>query len=276
MQGRFEGKTVLVTGAASGIGRETALAFARAGADLVLCDVGEKGLSTTADDVRALGRTVLARRVDVADREAMRAFAEEVHQGRAAVDVLVNNAGVGLSGGLLDTTLDDWDWIVGINLRGVIHGCHFFVPPMVRARNRGQVVNVSSMAGLLATAELTAYSTTKFGVFGLSEALRDELRAHGIGVTTVCPGFVDTPIVASTRPRGSYARADVQARIAAFYRRRGYGPERVAAAIVGAVARRREVLPVTPEAWATYLGKRLAPGATARAARWLADAIAKR
>src|SRR5262245_33651309 len=122
----LSGRTVLVTGAASGIGKGTALAFARRGANLVICDVGETGLAETERQTRALGRDVLARRVDVASREAMREFADTVHQQVEAVDILMNNAGVGLGGGFLDTTLDDWDWILGINLLGVIHGCHCF------------------------------------------------------------------------------------------------------------------------------------------------------
>src|SRR5439155_1020798 len=127
------------------------------------------------------------------------------HAEHEAVDVLVNNAGVGLGGGFLDTSLEDWRWILSINLWGVIHGCHFFLPPMVRRGRGGHVVNVSSAAGFLATAQLAAYSATKFAVFGLSEALRDELRPHGIAVTTVCPGIINTPITTSAPMRGPLA-----------------------------------------------------------------------
>jgi NAD(P)-dependent dehydrogenase (short-subunit alcohol dehydrogenase family) len=258
------GKVALVTGAASGIGRETALAFARAGADVVLCDVNEAGLEETAAAASALGRRVLARRADVAGREEMRAFAGEVHREHEAVDVLVNNAGVGLGGGFLDTSLEDWGWVLSINLWGVIHGCHFFVPAMVARGRGGHVVNVSSAAGLVATAPLAAYSTTKFAVFGLSEALRDELQAHGIGVTAVCPGIINTPITGSARMRGRVATDEARARLVAAYQRRNYGPERVAAAIVKAVVRNRPVVPVSPEAWILYFMKRLSPRFTAR------------
>ena len=122
------GKTVLITGAGSGIGRETALAFARRGADLVVCDINEAACARTAEDVRALGRKAASHVVDVADAAAMRAFADSVHAGVDAVDVLVNNAGVGLGAAFLDTTLENWEWIIGVNLRGVVHGCLFFVP----------------------------------------------------------------------------------------------------------------------------------------------------
>ena len=140
------GKWVMVTGAASGIGRETALEAARRGASLALCDLNETGLEETAREIRGLGREVLTRRVDVARAEEMAAFAEAVHAQVDAVDLLVNNAGVGLGGGFLDTSLKDWDWIVGINLNGVVHGCHYFLPNMVRRGRGGHVVIVSSVA----------------------------------------------------------------------------------------------------------------------------------
>ena len=203
----LSGKTVLVTGAASGIGKETALAFARRGAALVICDLNEAGLGETAALVRSMGRDVIARRVDVANRDDVREFAAAVHAQVDAVDILMNNAGVGLGAGFLDTSLDDWEWIVGINLKGVIHGCHFFIPPMVaRGRERGRgghVINVASAAAFVASEALTAYSTTKYAVFGLSEALRDELQRHRIGVTAVCPGIINTPITASSPLRGA-------------------------------------------------------------------------
>jgi len=266
---RFDGKTALVTGAASGIGRATALALARAGADLAVCDLNEAGLEETAAAIRSLGRRALTRRVDVARADDVRAFADAVHAEHEAVDVLVNNAGVGLGGGFLDTSLEDWQWIVSINLWGVIHGCHFFLPPMVRRGRGGHVVNVSSAAGFLATAQLAAYSATKFAVFGLSEALREELRPHGIAVTTVCPGIINTPITQSAPMRGPLATPEVRAALVEIYRRRNYGPERVAANILRAIARRRAVAPISPEAWVMYLMKRLAPGLTARLNRAL-------
>lgn len=266
------GKTVLVTGAGSGIGKETALAFARRGADLVVCDVNEPGLAETERQIRGLGRDVLARRVDVAKRDEMREFAAAVHQRVEAVDILMNNAGVGLGAGLLDTSLEDWDWIVGINIMGVVHGCHFFVPPMVARRRGGHVVNVASAAAFAATEALLAYSTTKFAVHGLSEALRDELTRHGIGVTAVCPGVINTPITSTSRMRGAYATEAVRQRMVAQYQRRNYGPERVATNILKAVQRNRAVAPISPEAWFVYYLKRLAPGLVLR----LNSAMARR
>jgi len=266
---RLDGKLALVTGAASGIGRATAFALARAGADLAVCDLNEAGLAETAAAIGSLGRQTLTRRVDVSRADDVRAFAEQVHARHEAVDILVNNAGVGLGGGFLDTSLEDWQWVLSINLWGVIHGCHFFVPPMVKRGRGGHVVNVSSAAGIMATAQLSAYSTTKFGVFGLSEALREELHPHGIPVTTVCPGIINTPITTNARMRGPMASEKARAGLVEFYQRRNYGPERVATNILKAIARKRTVAPISPESWVLYFMKRLSPGLTARMNRAL-------
>src|SRR4051812_26848519 len=211
------GRIVLVTGAGSGIGRETALLSARRGADLAICDVDDAGLAATEAAARELGRDVIARHVDVSDREAMREFAGAVHAQSGAVDLLVNNAGVGLAAGFLETELTDWDWIVSINILGVVHGCHFFVPKMVERGTGGHVVNLSSMAGYHASPGLVAYSMTKFAVLGLSEALREELQPHGIGVTAICPGIINTPITRSARARGRAADPALRERITALY-----------------------------------------------------------
>jgi NAD(P)-dependent dehydrogenase (short-subunit alcohol dehydrogenase family) len=253
-------KTALVTGAASGIGRETALALARRGADLHLCDIDEAGLAETERRAREHGGAVASRRVDVACADEMEAWAAAVHARSEAVDILVNNAGVALGGGFLDTSLDDWRWILAINLEGVIHGCHFFAPAMVKRGRGGHIVNVSSLAGYVANEPLAAYATTKFGVLGLSEALRDELAPHHIGVTAVCPGIIDTPITANARLRGAVMEdPDMRPQMIAAYERRNYGPERVAANILKAIGRNRAVAPISPEAWVMYYVKRFAP-----------------
>jgi len=269
----LDGKTVLVTGAASGIGKATALAFARRGANLILCDINEAGLAETEQQIRALGREVFAQRVDVANRHDMSVFADAVHARVEAVDILMNNAGVALGAGMLDTSLEDWDWIVGINFWGVIHGCHYFVPAMVKRGRGGHVINLSSTAGYVAGEALLAYSTTKFAVLGLSEALRDELSRHGIGVTAVCPGVINTPITLSARMRGVQAIPSVRDGMIDAFRRRNYPPERVADNILKAVQRNRAVAPISPEAWFAYAVKRLAPWAIAWMNRKFADRV---
>lgn len=256
----LSGRTALVTGAASGIGRETALACARRGASLVICDVDEAGLAATERAIRERGCEVFARRVDVASREEVAALAAAVHERVPAVDLLVNNAGVGLGGLFLDTPLEDWEWIARINLFGVIHGCHFFLPAMVKAGRGGHVVNVASAAAYAPLPAQSAYATMKFAVLGLSETLRSELASHGIGVTAVCPGFINTSIVETSRLLGSVADPENRRRTLAFYRRRNYGPERVAGNILKAVQRNRAVAPISAEAWLMYFGMRLVPG----------------
>jgi NAD(P)-dependent dehydrogenase (short-subunit alcohol dehydrogenase family) len=267
----LHGKTALVTGGASGIGRATALELARRGADLFVCDLDEAGLDRVAGEIQALGRKVLTRRVDVARREEMQAFADRVHGQVDAVDLLMNNAGVGLGAGFAETSLEDWDWILGINLKGVIHGLHFFVPKMIAAGRGGHVVNVSSAAGYMAAEPLTAYCTTKFAVLGLTESIHSELARHGIGATAICPGLINTPIVATSPMRGIWDSADAKQQGVDLYQRRNYTPERVATNILKAVQRGRMVAPISPEAWGMYWMKRFLPRTLARLGRWSSD-----
>jgi NAD(P)-dependent dehydrogenase (short-subunit alcohol dehydrogenase family) len=265
------GKTALVTGAGSGIGRASALAFAERGADLVICDVSKEGLEGTAGRIQSLGRRVTSHQVDVADAEQMAEFAAAVHADLPAVDLLMNNAGVAIGGGFLDTSLADWEWILGVNLRGVIHGCHHFVPNMVERGAGGHVINVASAAGYTASAELAAYCTTKFAVVGLSESLRDELAPHRIGVTAICPGLINTPITRAAKMVGRDITPEMREEMIRVYERRGYTPERVARNILKAVAKNRAVAPIAAEAWIMYYGKRLFPGLLARLARRARD-----
>ena len=257
----LSGKTVLVTGAGSGIGRASALAFGSRGADLVICDLDEAGLAQTKETLEAMGRSVLSRRVDVGSPHEMREFAAEVHGEVRAVDILMNNAGVGLAASFLDTPLEDWDWLLRVNLWGVIHGCHFFLPPMVSRGAGGHVVNVASLASYMPSETLSAYTTSKYGVLGLSEALRVELHRHRIGVTAVCPGVINTALTTTSRMRGAAGAPGERERLSRLYQRRNYGPERVARNVLKAVQRNRAVAPISLESWIVFYLKRIAPGA---------------
>ncbi len=254
-----------MTGAGSGIGREVALLCARRGALLALCDINAAGLVDTAEATRALGAHVLSSRVDVSDAEAVTGFAHDTFDRFGRVDLLVNNAGVGLVGGFLDTSAKDWEWLIGINLLGVVHTSDAFLPTMCESGHGGHVVNLSSAAGLLANPQLTAYSATKFAVRGLSEALRMELKPYGIGVTAVCPGIINTAITQNSPIRGGDVD-ERRRRLASTYQKRGYSAERVAVNILRAVDRNRAVAPVAAEAHLMYMLSRIAPPV----ARWIA------
>jgi NAD(P)-dependent dehydrogenase (short-subunit alcohol dehydrogenase family) len=248
----LNGKVVAVTGAANGIGREMAMAFARHGASLALADIDEGGLLAVKRELEERGVAVYARVVDVSRAADMESFCDNVFSEMGRVDVLCNNAGVAVGGNFEDMTLDDLWWLVGVNLWGVIHGCHFFYPRMI-AQGGGHIVNTASAAGLIPFPSLALYSSTKHGVVGLSETLRAEAALHGIGVTVICPGVIATDIVQRSRIVSGSKRStpgDMAATMDRILKTRGYGPERVAAAAVRAVERNRGVVRVAPEAYA--------------------------
>jgi len=262
-------RVVVVTGAGGGIGRATALAFAAPGATIVAADIDPVAAARTATMATALGAESHARTVDVADAEAMEALAKWVEHTFGAPDVVVNNAGIGLAGPLLDTTVDDWERILGVNLWGVIHGSRLFGRQMAERRQGGHIVNVASAAAFTPSRAYPAYATTKSAVLMLTECLRGELAGVGIGVHAICPGLVDTAISTSTRHVG--VSDDEQARrrraAARLYRRRGLTADEVAAAILKAVAEGQAVVPVGIEARFGRALSRLSPAANRRLAR---------
>ena len=256
--GSPEGSLVLVTGAGSGIGRATALAFAAGGARVLAVDVDLPSAEKTAAACSEAGASSAeALPCDVADWDAVVALAEAVHDGHGPLDVLVNNAGVGMTGRLADVSIDDWRWIRSINLDGVVHGCKAFGPAMIERRS-GHVVNVSSGLGYTPRATEPAYVTTKAAVLALSQCLRADWTRHGVGVSAVCPGVIDTPIVDHARFLGGQADPRTRAR-AKWLFRRGHPPEAVAGAIVGAVRRNRAVVPVGWEAHLGWWASRVTP-----------------
>ncbi|MFF1602685.1 SDR family oxidoreductase [Streptomyces mirabilis] len=267
---RFGGQLVLVTGAGSGIGRATALAFAEAGARVVAVDRDAEGAARTAEMSRLIGSPeAWAETVDVSDEQAMEKLAERVAGEYGVVDVLVNNAGIGLSGSFFDTTPEDWKKVLDVNLWGVIHGCRLFGRQMAERGQGGHIVNTASAAAYLPSKALPAYSTSKAAVLMLSECLRAELAGQGIGVSAICPGFVNTNITSTAHFAGVDASEEKrrQKKSARLYGLRNYPPEKVADAILRAVVRNQAVVPVTPEARGGRLMSRLAPRALRAIAR---------
>ncbi|MFJ7157485.1 SDR family oxidoreductase [Streptomyces sp. NPDC101118] len=259
---RFSGQLVLVTGAASGIGRATAFAFAEAGARIVAVDRDGEGAARTAEMARLLGSPeAWGETVDVSDEQAMEQLAAKVAAEYGIVDVLVNNAGIGLSGAFLDTTAEDWKKVLDVNLWGVIHGCRIFGRQMAERGQGGHIVNTASAAAYLPSRTLPAYSTSKAAVLMLSECLRAELAGKSIGVSAICPGIVNTNITATTRFAGvdEAEQERRQQKSSRLYGLRNFPPEKVADAILQAVVKNQAVVPVTPESRGALWMSRFTP-----------------
>jgi NAD(P)-dependent dehydrogenase (short-subunit alcohol dehydrogenase family) len=236
----LRGKRCLITGAAGGIGRATAIAAARRGADLYLTDIQAEALERAAGEIRAAAGTVsYAKAVDLTDHEGVVAMAAEIHAAHGSMDVVMNVAGIAVWGTIQDLDHSQWQKTIDVNLIAPISVLECFVPPMIEAGRGGHIVNVSSAAGLFGLAWHAPYSATKFGLRGVSEVLRFDLRRHGIGVSLVCPGGVNTPLV-DTIEIASIDRDDPVFRpeIKRF-QRHAVTPERAAEKILRGVERDR-------------------------------------
>jgi len=228
------GRVAVVTGAGSGIGRATVRLLARRGAVVHAADVDGDSAHEVAAEIARSGGRMVAHEVDITDSGAVEALAARVYDAHGAVDVLHNNAGIGHGGPIEETTLDDWRRLVAVNLMGVVHGVHTFVPRMLEQGRPAHIVNTASMAGLLPNAQLAPYATTKHAVVGLSQSLNAELSQRGIRVSALCPGIINTPIVADAQLRGELAGR--RAAMARFYERFGATPDVVAEAVVDLLA----------------------------------------
>jgi NAD(P)-dependent dehydrogenase (short-subunit alcohol dehydrogenase family) len=240
----FHGKVSVITGAGSGIGRGMAVAFAREGARIVACDVDAEGLDGTAKLVRdEAGGEVAAEIVDVRDGAALETLAASVEERFGGTDVLCNNAGVFRGGHVWQSPVEDWDWVLSVNLYGIIHGLRAFVPRMIASGREGHIVNTASMAGLIATGSSGIYTVSKFAAEALSEVLANDLRSSGapIGVSVLCPSAVATQIASSQRNRevvpGPVEDADAIESILADFCARGIDPMDVGPMVVDGVRR---------------------------------------
>lgn len=254
-------KTVIITGAASGIGRAAAELFARKGDRVVLADIDALGADRAAHEIRVAGGQATSRRLDVASEEQWEDFADWVRAQYGPVHILVNNAGVLDLGGFVEMTPEQWQRVIDIDLMGVIYGSRVFAQHMIEDRTRGHIVNIASAGAFFPSPLDPAYGVAKASVLMASQVLRMELRGHGIGVTALCPGIVRTELVANGR-RAGLSEADEAQWREDFSGLQGVGlagPEKVARAIDKAVRRNRAVAPVNPEAWALYALFRFSP-----------------
>ncbi|MCV7077180.1 SDR family oxidoreductase [Mycobacterium szulgai] len=255
----FAGKRCFITGAASGIGRATALRLAAQGAELYLTDRDFDGLGQTVSDARALGAQVPAHRVlDISDYDEVARFAADIHAAHPSMDVVLNIAGVSAWGTVDRLTHDQWSRMVAINLMGPIHVIETFVPPMVAAGRGGHVVNVSSAAGLVALPWHAAYSASKYGLRGLSEVLRFDLARHRIGVSVVVPGAVKTPLVNTVEIAGVDREDPRVRRWVDRFAGHAVSPEKAAEKILAGVAKNRYLIYTSADIRALYAFKRLA------------------
>ena len=200
---QFAGRVAVVTGAASGIGFAMAERFAAEGMKVVMADVEAAALDAAAATLRPRAPALLATRVDVSKTEDVERLAAETYRAFGAAHVLCNNAGVAVIGAVHEHSLADWQWVMGVNLWGVIHGVRAFVPRMLAGGDEGHIVNTASMAGLTTAPYMSVYDVTKHGVVALSESMYKEFRVSGapIGVSVVCPGLINTNIMRSSRNR---------------------------------------------------------------------------
>lgn len=242
------GKHCFITGAASGIGRATAALAAREGAVLFLTDVNAAGLAETAVALRAAGADVRdASALDIADFAAVQALARQLQAAHGAMDVLMNIAGVSAWGAAEELEHRVWRQMIEVNLMGPIHVLEGFLPGMVAAEKGGHVVNVASAAGLFGLPWHAAYSASKFGLRGVSEVLRFDLRRHGIGVSLVCPGAVDTGLVRTIQVTGIDMAHPAAQKLKQRFVRHAVSPEKAAAAIVNGIKANRYMVFTSPD-----------------------------
>jgi short-subunit dehydrogenase len=248
----------VVTGAGSGIGRALAQQLASAGSALALADVDKAGLLQTADSLLTKGAVVTTHVVDVADEAAVRAFAQEVSKKHGRVTLLINNAGIALHGNFDEVSLDDFRLLMNINFWGTVYGVNYFLP-LLKREKRAQIVNISSVFGMIAPAGQCAYAASKFAVRGFTEALRHELDGGNVGVTCVHPGGIRTQIARHARIGAGVTGTGHQEKAARFEKLLRTSPEVAAARILRGAERREPRVLIGADAYQVDILQRLRP-----------------
>ncbi len=254
---KLKGRTAIVTGAASGIGRAIAHALARRGCDLVLADMNEPGLHETATEA-ATGVRITCHKLDVSDAEAVAGFPDRVRAAHERVDLLVNNAGVALGGTFEEVSEADFEWLFSINFFGVVRMTRAFLP-LLKASDDARIVNLSSLFGLIAPPGQTAYAASKFAVRGFSESLRHELNGTSVGVTVVHPGGVATAIARNARRSVALSPEKLAKGLAAMEAKLKMPPSQAGEIIVKAIENRSPRVLVGNDAKLLSAIERLAP-----------------
>jgi NAD(P)-dependent dehydrogenase (short-subunit alcohol dehydrogenase family) len=263
---QFANRVAVVTGAGSGIGRATSLLLAQRGCRLALADVDEVGLNETQAQITALGRDASRHVVDVADKLQMQRFVTEVIAHHGAVHILINNAGVAVNGLFVDQSLEDFEWLMGVNFWGVIYGCKLFMPHLMAAEE-AHIANVSSVFGLTGVMQQTSYCASKFAVRGFTESLRTELKGSRIGVSCIHPGGVATQIAANARLSGSEELKAKHKQVVKRFKKL-MPPARVAAQIVAGIEHNRSRVLITPETHIVDFANRVSPSAASALINW--------
>ncbi|HUD50601.1 SDR family NAD(P)-dependent oxidoreductase [Parvibaculum sp.] len=259
----IKGKTAVITGAASGIGRATAVALAREGARIAAVDLDRAGLAETASRIAALGGEVTTYLVDVASRDAVYAFAQEVESAFGGADIVINNAGVAQVASVEELAYEDFEWVMNIDFWGMVYGTKAFLPQL-RAKGAGHIVNVSSIFGLFAVPTQAAYNSAKFAVRGFTEALRHEMRGTGIAVSCVHPGGIKTNIMRNARFLQSVQTTVREEAASGFDRLARTTPDRAAEVIVAGIKKNKGRILIGMDAKILDIIQRLMPASYGR------------
>lgn len=250
-------RTAVVTGAGGGIGRAVSVLLARRGCRLAIADINDEGLAETARLVRELGRPVSTHHVDVSDKARMERFPAEVIEAHGGVNLLINNAGVAVNSSFREHSLEDFEWLMGINFWGVVYGCKFFLPELLKA-DEAHIVNLSSLFGLLGVPQQSSYCASKFAVRGFTESLRIELSGTGVGITSVHPGGIATNIAAASRVADDPATKAAHARVVRGFKKM-VSPDIAAERIVSGIDRNKPRVLITRETHVADIAKRFLP-----------------